>query len=126
MRILLADSQSKVRFALRVLLQQQPDTRIVADVSDAQTLLAESEAKEPDILLLEWELPGLRDVGGIAGLRRLSPKAKVIALSGRPGTRCPALEGGADAFVSKSDPPERLLDAIRDCLAEADEREGSE
>lgn len=112
MRILLADDQPKVRFALRVLLQQDPDFDVLPDAADAWTLLAEVTVSQPDLVLLDWELPGLAEAGGPAGLRRVCPHLKIVALSGRPGARRAALTGGADAFVSKSDPPERLLRTI--------------
>ena len=44
-----------------------------------------------------------------------SPESFVVALSGLPEARREALAAGADAFVSKGDPPEKLLAAVRGC-----------
>jgi len=112
MRILLADDEPKVRFALRALLQRQPGLTVLGEAIDAQHLLAQTEGTYPDLVLLDWELPGLASVDLLSALRGVYPDVVVIALSGRPGARRAALNAGADAFVSKGDPPERLLAAI--------------
>lgn len=115
MHILLADNQPRVRFALRVLLERQPGLEVVGEATEAEELLAQAEAACPDLVLLGWELPGLAAVGSLAALRRACPKICVIALSGLPEARRAALDAGADAFVSKTDPPGRLLEVIESC-----------
>ena len=115
MRVLLADDQSKVRSALRLLLEQEPELSVVGEAAEVEDLLAQVEATQPDLVLLDWELPGLRADDRLSALRTLCPRLKVIALSGRPEARRAALSAGADAFVSKGDPPEQLLAAVDDC-----------
>jgi DNA-binding NarL/FixJ family response regulator len=112
MRILLADDQPRVRFALRVLLERQPGLKVVGEAIDAEDLLTQAEVTCPDLVLLGWELPGLRAANSLSALRKVGPNLFVIALSGRPEARRAALAAGADAFVSKTDLPERLLAAI--------------
>jgi DNA-binding NarL/FixJ family response regulator len=112
MQILLADSQPKVRFGLRVLLERQPGLKVVGEAANAEDLLAQMKADCPDLVLLGWGLPGLAKADLLAALRRACPGLFVIVLSGRPEMRRPALAAGADAFVCKCDPPETLLAAI--------------
>jgi CheY-like chemotaxis protein len=64
------------------------------------------------MLILDWMLPGFTEAGSIAALRDISPDLIIIALSGRPELGAEAINAGADAFVSKIDPPERLLTTI--------------
>ncbi|MGD2165838.1 MAG: response regulator transcription factor, partial [Anaerolineae bacterium] len=109
MRILLADNQPRVRFALRVLLEQEPGLAIVGEARDGDALLNRTASTLPDIVLLGWELPGLAGRDSLPMLRRIRPGLLVIALSGRSEARTAALSAGVDAFVSKGDPPERLL-----------------
>ena len=116
MRILLADHRLKVRFALRALLEQRPEVEIVGEAVDAEDLLAQVETVCPDLVLLDWKLQGLSAVDLLPSLRRVCPKTCVIVLSGRPEARRAALDAGADAFVSKTDPPGRLLAAIAELL----------
>jgi DNA-binding NarL/FixJ family response regulator len=115
MRILLADKQPKVRFALRVLLERQPGLDVVGEAVDWKDLLCQVRRTNPDLVLLGWELPDLGRGGLLCALREACPNLLVIALSGRPEARRAALRAGADAFVSKSDPPERLLTAVSTC-----------
>lgn len=111
MQILLVEDQAKVRFALRVLLERQPGLEVVGEAVDGEDLLAQARDACPDLVLLAWELPGLA-AGGLPAMRAICPDLSVIVLSGRPEVRQAALSAGADAFVSKSDPPEKLLAAI--------------
>lgn len=112
MQILLADDQPKVRFALRVLLERRAGLEMAGEAVNAEELLTQAQTTHPDLVLLGWELPGLATVGWLSALREIHPDLYVIALSGRPGARRAALAAGADAFISKTDPPERLLATI--------------
>jgi DNA-binding NarL/FixJ family response regulator len=111
MDILLADDK-KVRLALRVLLEQTAGLTVVGEASDAQGLVAQTSAKRPDLVLLDWTLPGLHHDGTLRTLQQICPGLSIVVLSGRPEAQQPALAAGANAFVSKVDPPERLLAAI--------------
>jgi DNA-binding NarL/FixJ family response regulator len=112
MSILLADDQPQVRSALRLLLEQELEVRISGEAANAQSLLLQAEALHPDAILIDWELPGLSAVDGIPSVRLGNPSARIVALSSRPDVRQAALWAGADAFVCKGDPPERLLAAL--------------
>jgi len=109
MRVLLADDQPPVRSALRLLLEHGLDLQNVAEVSDAQSLFAFVQTTPPDLILLDWELPGLSKANLLPALRACCPKLLVVALSVH-AEACPkALEAGMVAFVSKGDGPEKLL-----------------
>ena len=112
MRVVLADDQSRVRSALRLLLEQQPELEVVGEAAQAEGLLVQVKALCPDLVLLDWELPGLQTVSLLPALRDLCPHLRVVALSGRPEARQAALDAGVDAFVSKGNPPEQLLAAV--------------
>ena len=112
MRILLADHRSKIRFALCALLEQQPGVEIVGEAVDAGELLTLAETVAPDLVLLDWKLWGLVADDLLSALRKVCSGVRIIALSSRPEERQAALDAGADAFVSKIDPPERLLAVI--------------
>ncbi len=112
MRALIAEHLSKVRFALRVTLERQAGLASVSEVGNADELLSQAENMHPDLLLLDWELADRDAENIVARLRELCPHVFIIALSAKDQAREAALEAGADAFVSKADPPERLLAAI--------------
>ena len=115
MRILLADDEAKVRSALRLLLLHQSDVDILGEAVDTTGLLDWVKAAPPDLVLLDWELPGLPGVDLLPLLQDYCPELRVVVLSSRPEVRQAALEAGADAFASKGDPPERLLAVVNAC-----------
>jgi DNA-binding NarL/FixJ family response regulator len=113
MRILLADDQKEVRSALRILLEHEAGFSIVDEAAEIRGLIIKAGEVKPDLVLLDWELSNLRVSDIIPLLRVICPELKIVALSGRPESSKAALEAGADAFVSKGDQPEVLLEAIR-------------
>jgi DNA-binding NarL/FixJ family response regulator len=113
MRVLLADDQPKIRSALKLLLEQEAGLRVVGEVAKADSLIPLAKELNPDIVLIDWKLLGCKATGLISDLRAKRPKLLVIALSGRPESRQAALEAGVDAFISKVDPPEQLLSALK-------------
>ena len=110
-RVLLADSRPKTRLALRVLLERQPLVAVVGEAADGDRLLRLVEEAEPDIVLIDWDLPGAAD-GLLSRLNSQCGSVRMVILSGKPEARQAALAAGADVFVSKTDPPECLLRAI--------------
>lgn len=113
MRVVLADDRPKVRSALQLLLKHALGISAVSDAGETKTLLEIIRTIHPDLVLLDWELPGLSAIGSLSALREGCPKLLVIVLSGRPEVCEQALAAGADAFVSKIDPPESLLETLR-------------
>ena len=111
MRILIADHQAQVRFALRTLLGHQPGLEVVGEAATARELLAQVGMTRPDLVLLHWRLSEAgQDL--VQTLHQTCPGLRVLVLSARPETRSDALASGADAFVCKMDSPEKLLEAI--------------
>jgi DNA-binding NarL/FixJ family response regulator len=113
-RILIADGQASTRLALRLLLQEESEFYIVGEAADDEEVLALLAHTWPDVLLLDWELPGQPQATLLTTLRTLDHGMQVIALSGRPESEAAARAAGVDDFVSKGQPPQSLVAAIRD------------
>lgn len=112
--ILIAESQPAVRSALRLWIEQQPGLHLTGEVTNGPDLLQAVVARPADVLLLDWSLPGL-PIGQLLRLVRFEqPRLRVIAMSGRPEDRRPALAAGADAFACKGDSPHDLLVWLRE------------
>ena len=112
MHVLLADAEDHVRYGLRVLLEERTDLQVVGEAADAEALLAHVASACPDLVLLSWDLAGRKGAELLSTLRRVCPGLHVIVLSGRPEARQAVLDAGANAFISKVEPPEQLLAAI--------------
>ena len=123
MRIMVADHQSKVRFALRALLARRPGLEVVGEADTVEKLLAGVGATEPDLLLLHWRF-GEEMSELLSALKRECPGLQVIVLSVRQEACQPALAAGAEAFVCKMDPPDKLLAAIERIQARHSEGKG--
>lgn len=112
-RYIVADDNAAARSALALALERRLNIQPIYGVANMSELLDQAEAEAPALVLLDWELPGLAAAGGVLALRRLWPGLKVVALSARPEAREAALAAGVDAFLSKVDAPELMLEAVR-------------
>jgi DNA-binding NarL/FixJ family response regulator len=117
MHVLLADDQAWLRSAMRLLLEQEPNLEVVGEACDTHSLLHATKALSPDLILLDWELPGLGTLDAharfIHSLQLEYPDLKVIALSVNSDAKWQSFAVGVAAFVNKAEPPERLLAALR-------------
>jgi len=117
MKILLADDQPNVRSAMRLLLEQQAKSNRVDEVTNTRELLNNINKHCPDILFLDWELPGHIPSNLLTNLCILCPDLFIVAMDSKPQTRHIALQAGANEFIGKNDPPERLLTVIENFTA---------
>jgi len=117
MDILLADDHIDVRRALICLLENECDLQLASEANNADELLRLLAATCPDLVLLDWELPGIEGCDLLAQMRELCPGVKVIALSAYPEACEEAACAGVEGFVSKGDPPEHLLAMVRSLRA---------
>lgn len=115
-KVLLADNHHAVRSALSVWLEEQPFIREVEEAIDLESLLIQIATGIPDILLLDWDLPGLKHSGGgyqlLETLQNMLPSLRVIVLSLRPEVKKLVLDARVDDFVSKFSQPDYLLDVF--------------
>jgi two-component system invasion response regulator UvrY len=111
-RVIIADDQSEVRSALRLLLEERPGVSIVGEACTSSDLLKQVRINRPDLLLLDWELPGFKPGELMPALQKINPQLEVIAFSSRPQVRQTVLDSGACEFVCKSDSPELLLGVL--------------
>ncbi len=112
MRVLLADDHSSVRWALRTFLGEEPGLTVVGEASDANALLAQAVALCPDLILLDWELPGAPVDELLRGLHAPFLSPRVIVLSTYPQAEQAARAAGADGFLSKANGPAALRSAL--------------
>jgi two-component system, NarL family, response regulator DesR len=114
-RLLLADDQALVRGALAALLDLEPDLTVVAEVARGDEVVAAAAEHEPDVALLDVEMPGLDGIEAARALKAALPSTRVLIVTtfGRPGFLRRALQAGADGFVVKDTPARQLADAVR-------------
>ncbi len=111
-RIVIADDQTHVRSALRLLLEQEPGVFVVGEAADAVGLLHLVEESQLDVILFDWELPGLPVRHLLHLLQHEQPSVHIVAMSSRPEAERLAMETGASAFLSKGAEPDDVRAAI--------------
>ena len=117
-RVLLAEDQVMIREALAALLSFEEDIEVVAQVGRGDEIVEAARRTNPDIALLDIEMPGMDGLTAAAELRQASPGVKIIILTtfGRPGFLRRAMESGVSAFLVKDSPAGKLTQTIRRVL----------
>lgn len=114
-RLLLADDEDLLRNALASLLDLEPDMTVVAQAGDGERAVALAAELEPDLVLLDLEMPKL---DGVEAARRIlahrSVPVVLVTRHARPGVLRRALAGGVRGFVPKTTPADRLARILRD------------
>jgi len=114
-RLLLADDQALVRGALAALLALEPDLEVVAEVGAGDEVVPAVTKHEPDVALLDVEMPGMDGIEATQALKAARPQTRVLIVTtfGRPGYLRRAMQAGADGFLVKDTPARQLADAVR-------------
>ena len=118
MQVLVATQQADLRLAIELYISEEPGMHIVGTASEAASLRAMLQTSRPELVLLDWELPGHPPASLLAEARTLDPRPQVIVLGHDLKVKQAALAAGADAFVLKGDSPTHLLTAIRQCQSQ--------
>jgi DNA-binding NarL/FixJ family response regulator len=111
MRAILADSHPEVRSALHFLLEENEIT-VIGEVDTSYDLLWQLNGLRPDLVLLDWELPGTNVCDLAKILKARYPELGILGMGSQSGWREQSLKAGAFDYVCKSEPPERLVRAL--------------
>lgn len=115
LRLLLADDHRIIRESLASRLASEVDLEIVGQVEDGAAAVAEARRLCPDIVLMDISMPVMGGLEATRLIHKQQPATRVIALSmyERDEMEGRMIEAGADRYLSKAEPIERLLYAIR-------------
>jgi DNA-binding NarL/FixJ family response regulator len=117
MHFLIADGSRVVRSALRLLLEHHLTGVEVWEAASLTEVKRVIEQHTIDYALIDWTLMPEGGKAVLTHVRDRQPQSRTIVLSGRPEIAPEALQAGADAFVSKGDPPDHLLSILCDLIA---------
>ena len=114
-RILLVEDNKVFREALELLLGLRADIEIVAAVGDGSEAVPAAQQYRPDVVLMDYRLPGLDGVQATAAVRAACPDVAVVCLTASANAReIEALyEAGAAACLTKDQELDDIVDAIK-------------
>ncbi len=119
MRIILADDHKLFREGLRVVLETVPNYEVVAEIGNAQDVKESVSRLQPDLVVLDYRMPGGGSVAVLEYIKQRYPEIKVIILTGvDSGTLFQQLlNSAADAVLLKEISAEETLASIRKVMS---------
>ncbi|MGY1807690.1 response regulator [Blastococcus sp. SYSU D00669] len=113
-RVLLADDHPMFREGLRAMLHGRAPFDVVAVAGTGEEAIAAAERAQPDVAVVDLRMPDGDGVVATSGIRRVSPRTRVLVLTSFDGERevTDALAAGAHGYVLKSASPEEIADAV--------------
>ena len=114
-RILIADDHPVVRDGLHAMLSTQPDFVVVGEVVNGAEAVDQTAELQPDVILLDLEMPELDGVTALTQIRARDPLARVIILTAYDADEriVSAVVAGAKGYLLKGSPRDEIFNAIR-------------
>jgi two-component system response regulator DesR len=114
-KVLLAEDMHMVRGALVALLNLESDIEVVAEVSTGDQILPAAKAAQPDVAVIDIDLPGKDGLSAAIEIHESLPDVHTLILTslGRPGTVRRALDAKVNGFLLKDSPSDKLANAVR-------------
>lgn len=119
LRVLLADDHVTVRHGLRLLIDNEPDMKVVAEASDGNEAVERAREVNPDVIVMDISMPGMNGLAATRALKKMQPDAVIVTLTrhGDDAYLQELLRAGASGYVLKRSAPTELLHAIRGTAA---------
>ncbi len=114
-RVLIADDHAIVREGIRAVLCEAGGFEVVAEVGNGQEAVAQAEALQPDVILMDLLMPVMGGIEATGQITRRKPGARIIVLTSFAADDqvFPAIKAGAMGYLLKDSSPEDLVHAIR-------------
>jgi DNA-binding NarL/FixJ family response regulator len=118
--VLIADDQEMVRAGFRMILEAEPDVRVVAEAGDGEEAVRAARSARPAVVVMDIRMPVM---DGVAATRRLlseldpPPFVVIVTTFDDDENLYGALRAGASGFLLKNSPPEQLVEAVRAAAA---------
>jgi DNA-binding NarL/FixJ family response regulator len=118
-RVLLVDDQEIIRMALRMLIDRNPDMKVVAEAINGGDAVAKAFAHKPDVVVMDVRMPGMTGVEATGRILRewphteSKPRILVLTTFDLDEYVYSALRNGASGFLLKNTLPEQFIEAIR-------------
>ena len=114
-RVLLADDHPALRMGLRVLLEQSPEISVMAEAGSGPEALRQITALQPDVAILDCQLPGMTGAAVAAEARQRGARTRILALSAYQDEQYVQgmLSAGAVGYLLKEEAPGVIVSAVQ-------------
>ena len=119
LRILLADDHVTVRHGLKLLIDSEPDMKVIAEASDGEAAVRKALELKPDVVVMDISMPGMNGLAATRALKKAQPDALIVTLTRHADDAYlrELLRAGVSGYVLKRSAPTELLHAIRGVTA---------
>ncbi|WP_129714841.1 response regulator transcription factor [Pedobacter sp. SYP-B3415] len=117
-RILIYEDNAQLREVLSILISATPGFEVVGAKADCRNILAETRTFDPELILMDIDMPGLSGIDGLKMLRANGITVKVVMLTVFEDNRniFEAIRSGANGYILKKSSPVKIIAAIEDAL----------
>ena len=117
-RTLVVDDFSSFRRRVCWMLEENPEVRLIGEAADGAEAVQKAVESQPDLILLDSDLPKLSGIEAARQIRKVVPKSKLLFVSqdSNPEVVQAAFQLGARGYVIKSDAARELLTAVKSVI----------
>ncbi|WP_374163588.1 response regulator [Arcticibacter sp. MXS-1] len=117
-RILIYEDNTQLRDVLSILFEGTPGFKLVGAYPDCRHVLTQVRQAEPDVILMDIDMPGISGIDGLRAIRAAGFKSKVLMLTVFDDNKnvFESIRAGANGYILKKTPPAKLLEFIEDSL----------
>ena len=118
-KILLAEDHNIVREGIKMLVNAEPDMKVIGEAANGRQAIAQAKALQPDLLVMDISMPELNGLKVTEKLRRELPSLKILTLTRHTdeGYLQQLIKAGVNGYVLKQSAPAELIHAIRTVTA---------
>jgi len=104
-KIFVVDDSAVIRRTMRALLAALPDVAVVGEASSAEACFSPIETLAPDVVVMDWSMPGMNGIEATAELQRTRPEVRVVGFTSTddPCVHEAFIAAGATAVFAKED-----------------------
>src|SRR5829696_5316331 len=113
-RLAIIEDNNEYRTTLSKILQRNKDVQVIYELNSCTEMLPLFEVEMPDVVTMDIDLPEMSGIEGVWHLKQKWPELKVLMLTVFEDTEkiFGAIKAGANGYLLKKDPPDRILNAI--------------
>ena len=113
--VAIADDHAVVRAGLRLLLEREPDIRVVADAANGREAIEVAQRLQPDVLLLDLSMPQCGGLTALPKIKAVAPETRVLVLTMHKDEEYArqVLASGGAGYILKESADEIVVDAVR-------------